>query len=386
MDIIVVEQPDGSFRSSPWYVRFGKFQGVLKTREKVVSISVNEVDAGFHMYLDHKGEAYFLKEVDGRGEDGESNLYPSSSGDESPDGKSQSAEKSRGPMKSKSSNFDAKVSGSEDSGEGKIMARSNSRRSRIFGRVFRRGRSMKEEIVQSEEEVFGSAVGRVDSLERAEIAADLLEVKWSTSLATKKYRKDSNSRFSNHGDNMPRNLTNVSCSGNIGEGIDSQAEKDVELPLRDDVSESSCSNSQEEVLRMKETSKSTSEMVTYYDDYRLDHVGEDVNEKVADVVSEIATDYSKEFDVSYVEDSTIDSFRCESREESQVQRIRSLEHHASLEISHSGLSGLAEEYHETVDLITERDAGEAAEGDARGVHLETKLVQNGEVSKVNSPV
>ncbi|PPR93944.1 hypothetical protein GOBAR_AA26726 [Gossypium barbadense] len=32
VDIIVVEQPDGTFKTSPWYVRFGKFQGVLKTR------------------------------------------------------------------------------------------------------------------------------------------------------------------------------------------------------------------------------------------------------------------------------------------------------------------------------------------------------------------
>ncbi|KAJ4966204.1 hypothetical protein NE237_018053 [Protea cynaroides] len=28
-------------------------------REKVISITVNGVDAEFHMYLDHKGEAYF---------------------------------------------------------------------------------------------------------------------------------------------------------------------------------------------------------------------------------------------------------------------------------------------------------------------------------------
>ncbi|ERN11968.1 hypothetical protein AMTR_s00184p00042120 [Amborella trichopoda] len=28
VDIIVVEQQDGSFKTSPWYVKFGKFQGV----------------------------------------------------------------------------------------------------------------------------------------------------------------------------------------------------------------------------------------------------------------------------------------------------------------------------------------------------------------------
>lgn len=65
VDIIVVEQPDGSFKSSPWYVRFGKFQGVLKAREKIVNICVNGIDANFHMYLDNRGEAYFLREVEG---------------------------------------------------------------------------------------------------------------------------------------------------------------------------------------------------------------------------------------------------------------------------------------------------------------------------------
>ena len=35
IDVIVVEQEDGTFRSSPFHVRFGKM-GVLKAREKVV--------------------------------------------------------------------------------------------------------------------------------------------------------------------------------------------------------------------------------------------------------------------------------------------------------------------------------------------------------------
>lgn len=37
IDVIVVEQPDGSFLCSPFHVRFGKL-GVLRSREKVVSI------------------------------------------------------------------------------------------------------------------------------------------------------------------------------------------------------------------------------------------------------------------------------------------------------------------------------------------------------------
>ncbi|XVF55355.1 hypothetical protein PTKIN_Ptkin06aG0030600 [Pterospermum kingtungense] len=64
VDVIVVQQQDGTFRSTPWYVRFGKFQGVLKGAEKVVRITVNGVEADFHMYLDNSGEAYFVREVD----------------------------------------------------------------------------------------------------------------------------------------------------------------------------------------------------------------------------------------------------------------------------------------------------------------------------------
>jgi len=35
IDIIIVQQEDGTFRTSPWHVRFGKL-GVLRSREKVV--------------------------------------------------------------------------------------------------------------------------------------------------------------------------------------------------------------------------------------------------------------------------------------------------------------------------------------------------------------
>ncbi|XVE76295.1 hypothetical protein DITRI_Ditri12bG0160600 [Diplodiscus trichospermus] len=64
VDVIVVQQQDGTFQSTPWYVRFGKFQGVLKGAEKVVHITVNGVEADFHMYLDNSGEAYFVREVE----------------------------------------------------------------------------------------------------------------------------------------------------------------------------------------------------------------------------------------------------------------------------------------------------------------------------------
>ncbi|RDX98824.1 Phosphatidate phosphatase PAH1, partial [Mucuna pruriens] len=72
VDVIVVQQEDGTFRCTPWYVRFGKFQGVLKGSEKIVRINVNGIEANFHMYLDNSGEAYFVKEVydDGGGDKG----------------------------------------------------------------------------------------------------------------------------------------------------------------------------------------------------------------------------------------------------------------------------------------------------------------------------
>ena len=148
VDIVVVQQQDGTFKSSPWYVRFGKFQGVLKSKEKIVKINVNGVEADFQMYLDHKGEAFFLREVDS-----ESGLIvPLESGDDTDD---QS-------FRSKSSNY-----GSED---GKIVARTSSRRSRILGLMFGR-RSLSGE--------FEDAVG---NKERAEIASNLLDLKWSTNL------------------------------------------------------------------------------------------------------------------------------------------------------------------------------------------------------------
>ncbi|KAE8100655.1 hypothetical protein FH972_018532 [Carpinus fangiana] len=186
VDIIVVEQQDGSFKSSPWYVRFGKFQGVLKAKEKVVKISVNGVEADFHMYLDHKGEAYFLTEVDV--EEGETVPYSVSSGDEA-DGRFQN---DRRPLKSKSYHFDANTSNLADKIDvlrnGKALARTTSRRPRILGFVFGRRRSMKEEGYQEGES--DDDVARADSLERAEIAANLLEVKWSTNLRINKPRKD----------------------------------------------------------------------------------------------------------------------------------------------------------------------------------------------------
>uniref|UniRef100_A0A0D9XU58 phosphatidate phosphatase n=1 Tax=Leersia perrieri TaxID=77586 RepID=A0A0D9XU58_9ORYZ len=171
VDVVVVQQPDGSFRSSPWYVRFGKFQGVLKTREKVVSIAVNGAEAGFHMYLDSNGEAYFLRSAgdsDGPLEEGEFVVSPASSGDEREVVTAQDAAAQL--RKSKSTSCTDSSTMEADAGDGKILTRTSSRRVTILERMFGR-KSIKENA---------HGVDRVSSLERAEIAAELLETNWST--------------------------------------------------------------------------------------------------------------------------------------------------------------------------------------------------------------
>ncbi|KAL6572440.1 hypothetical protein OROMI_013398 [Orobanche minor] len=203
VDIIVVEQPDGNYKSSPWYVRFGKFQGVLKTKEKVVTISVNGVVADFHMYLNHKGEAYFLKEVDEGGDPVCS--PPSSSGEDMVKTKNMIL------LKSISCNYDLDCPET-----GKSSANDNIRRpSQLSGFVF--GRS------STEDEENESGVIRTKSMEHADIAADLLDLKWSTNLVSSSRKKDNNnnnninnnaSRFS--GSDMLKDEVNenlpVSCS------------------------------------------------------------------------------------------------------------------------------------------------------------------------------
>ncbi|XP_046864591.1 phosphatidate phosphatase LPIN3-like isoform X2 [Xenia sp. Carnegie-2017] len=61
IDVIVVRQSDGSFVGSPFHVRFGKL-GVLRSREKVVDISINDEPVmDLHMKLGDGGEAFFVK-------------------------------------------------------------------------------------------------------------------------------------------------------------------------------------------------------------------------------------------------------------------------------------------------------------------------------------
>jgi len=63
MDIVVVQQPDGTFKSSPFHVRFGKLK-LLKSARKGVAIMVNGL--GSHkvsMLLGQEGEAFFYREA-----------------------------------------------------------------------------------------------------------------------------------------------------------------------------------------------------------------------------------------------------------------------------------------------------------------------------------
>ncbi|KAI3991995.1 hypothetical protein MKX01_014886 [Papaver californicum] len=181
VDIIVVEQPDGSYKSSPWYVRFGKFQGVLKTREKVVNIDVNGIDSDFHMYLDHKGEAYFLRDVKEDDDDDLVFTSPLSSGEEETDDNNSNSNHLVTETSIESQTSDSSLSvPNEFKGDVNLLPRTNSRRSRLLRYVFGRKSSVGQEMGSSGD---GSIV-RLDSLEQAEVAADLLEVNWSSNLST----------------------------------------------------------------------------------------------------------------------------------------------------------------------------------------------------------
>ena len=63
IDIIVVVQPDGTLRSTPFHVRFGKLL-LLRSREKTVTLKVNgEELTEVHMKLGNTGEAFFVVET-----------------------------------------------------------------------------------------------------------------------------------------------------------------------------------------------------------------------------------------------------------------------------------------------------------------------------------
>jgi phosphatidate phosphatase LPIN len=62
IDVIVVEQEDGSLACSPFHVRFGKFS-LLRPYEKKVEFRVNNAKQDFAMKLGEGGEAFFIFET-----------------------------------------------------------------------------------------------------------------------------------------------------------------------------------------------------------------------------------------------------------------------------------------------------------------------------------
>lgn len=202
VDIIVVKQKDDSFKSSPWYVRFGKFHKVLKEveKEKVkVHVSVNGVEPDFHMYLNLKGDAVFLQ---AQTQEEEEQEEESIIGGGSENDDVQQWESKRH-FKSISYNFDSL---DNSNSEGKVVGRTRSRRSRILGLV---SRSMRGEG------------GDVDSMERAEVVAKLLELKWSTNLTVDQLRKTRSGALEN-GVPPRRRVKEKACSWGEQDGIGSK--------------------------------------------------------------------------------------------------------------------------------------------------------------------
>ncbi|KAK4648586.1 lipin Ned1 [Podospora bellae-mahoneyi] len=62
IDVIVVEQEDGSLLCSPFHVRFGKFS-LLRPYEKKVEFKVNGIKQPYSMKLGEGGEAFFVFET-----------------------------------------------------------------------------------------------------------------------------------------------------------------------------------------------------------------------------------------------------------------------------------------------------------------------------------
>lgn len=62
IDIIVIEQPDGSLHCSPFHIRFGKFQ-IIKPLQKKIDFYVNDIKTDLPMKLGDGGEAFFVFET-----------------------------------------------------------------------------------------------------------------------------------------------------------------------------------------------------------------------------------------------------------------------------------------------------------------------------------
>ena len=59
MDILVIEEPEGEYRSSSFHVRFGSLK-VLHSKEQDIDIYINGRKKNVKMKLANCGDAYFL--------------------------------------------------------------------------------------------------------------------------------------------------------------------------------------------------------------------------------------------------------------------------------------------------------------------------------------
>lgn len=60
MDVIVIKQKSGDLLSTPFHVRFGTFK-VLKVKDILIEIEINQEKVPIFMHLAEDGHGYFLK-------------------------------------------------------------------------------------------------------------------------------------------------------------------------------------------------------------------------------------------------------------------------------------------------------------------------------------
>jgi len=58
----MVKYPDGTYKSSPFRIRFGTFK-ILRAKDKKVDIYINGKKSEVTMRLSESGEAYFQHEI-----------------------------------------------------------------------------------------------------------------------------------------------------------------------------------------------------------------------------------------------------------------------------------------------------------------------------------
>eukprot|EP01018_Ginkgo_biloba_P028432 Gb_16345 [translate_table: standard] len=183
VDIIVVKQEDGTFKSTPWHVKSGKVLGVIKRREKILNLTVNGVEANFHMYLDRNGRAYFLNEVNSHVDEPRYNEPTEADNTEIIPHKIEDTPVRGEPKEIDGHSNDAvdtssKLSAS-NANERKLVKKSLRRLKSIFSLVFRR-RILDSVNASVQRDPRNFKLDRRALIERAEIIVELLDRKWGT--------------------------------------------------------------------------------------------------------------------------------------------------------------------------------------------------------------